>query len=173
LGANPKRQFIAQFVGVFAGTAIVVPAFYVLVPSAADLGGDKWPAPAAMVWMKVAELLSEGPEKLHYTARMGLLCGALAGVIMPIIEMFLPKSMRRFWPSATGLGLSFVLPFWNALSFFIGALLARLWQMQNKESAEKFMIPVASGVIAGESLVGVGDALWAAVPGLLGELRKG
>ena len=34
LGANPRKQFIAQFLGIFAGTLIVIPAFYLLVPTA-------------------------------------------------------------------------------------------------------------------------------------------
>ena len=28
LGANPKKQFIAQFLGIFAGAAVIVPSFY-------------------------------------------------------------------------------------------------------------------------------------------------
>ena len=40
LGANPRKQFIAQFCGIFFGTIIVVPAFYLLVPDASVLGTD-------------------------------------------------------------------------------------------------------------------------------------
>ncbi len=173
LGANPKRQFIAQFMGVFAGTIVVVPAFYILVPNAEALGGAQWPAPAAQVWKKVAELLSHGIGTLHPTAQVGLICGAVAGVLLPLIEMSLPKRFRRFVPSATGIGLSFVIPFNNALSFFIGALIALIWQRNHKASCDKYMVAVASGVIAGESLTGVGIALTDALPGLAQALRKG
>lgn len=173
LGANPRRQFIAQFMGVFAGTLVVVPAFYVLVPNVEALGGAQWPAPAAQVWKGVAELLSKGIHSLHVTAQIGLLCGAVAGVLLPTIEMFVPKGARRFIPSATGVGLAFVIPFNNALSFFLGALLALIWQRKNKSSCEKYMVAVCSGIIAGESLTGVGVALTDALPGLLEALRKG
>ena len=172
LGANPRRQFIAQFLGVFGGTLMVVPAFYVLVPNAEALGGEKWPAPAAMVWKKVAELLSEGVSALHPTAQAGLVIGALVGILLPLIEMNLPKRLRAYFPSATGLGLSFVIPFSNALSFFLGALIGRMWQKKNPENCEKYMVVVASGIIAGESLTGVGIALKDAIPGVLLALRK-
>ena len=172
LGANPRRQFIAQFMGVFAGTLIIVPAFYLLVPTADALGGDKWPAPAATVWKKVAELLSQGVGALHPTAQMGLLVGALVGILLPLIELFLPKPVRRFLPSATGVGLAFVIPFSNALSFFIGALLAMFWSRSNREQCEKYLVAISSGVIAGESLTGVGIALTDAIPGLLTAIRK-
>lgn len=173
LGANPRQQFIAQFLGIFAGTLIIVPAFYIIIPNADALGGAQWPAPAAQVWKKVAELLSVGVSALHPTARVGLVCGALVGILLPVIEMFSPANLRRFIPSATGIGLAFVIPFNNALSFFIGAVLALIWQKTNKESAEQYMVPVAAGAIAGESLVGVGIALSEALPGLIESLQKG
>ncbi len=172
LGANPRRQFIAQFLGVFGGTLVVVPAFYMLVPTADMLGGEKWPAPAAMVWKNVATLLSEGITALHPTARAGLLIGALVGILLPLIEMNLPKKLRPYFPSATGLGLSFVIPFSNALSFFIGALVGRIWQKRDAQHCEKYMVVVASGVIAGESLTGVAIALKDAIPGVIAALRK-
>src|SRR6185436_8094976 len=37
LGANPRRQFIAQFIGIFFGTAAIVPAWYLMVPTKAAL----------------------------------------------------------------------------------------------------------------------------------------
>jgi uncharacterized oligopeptide transporter (OPT) family protein len=171
LGANPKRQFIAQFMGVFAGTLVVVPAFYLLVPTADALGGDMWPAPAATVWKKVAELLSQGVNALHPTAQAGLVVGAGVGILLPLLEMYLPR-WRSLLPSATGLGLAFVIPFSNALSFFIGALLAKMWARQNKEQCEKYVVAISSGIIAGESLTGVGIALKDAIPGVLMAIRK-
>jgi uncharacterized oligopeptide transporter (OPT) family protein len=68
-----------------------------------------------------------------------------------------------FVPSAMGLGLAFVIPFWNTLSMFIGALIAWVLAKKVKELAEMYIIPVASGLIAGESLMGVTVALLMAV----------
>ena len=47
LGANPRKQFLAQFAGIFSGTIVTVLCFRIMVPTAAVLGGDKFPAPAA------------------------------------------------------------------------------------------------------------------------------
>ncbi|HXE71884.1 MAG TPA: OPT family oligopeptide transporter [Candidatus Nitrosotenuis sp.] len=168
LGANPRKQFLAQFLGIFAGTLIVVPAFYVLVPNAEVLGTDKWPAPAAQVWAKVAELLSAGIGALHPTARWGLFIGAMVGCILPLVEMALPKKLKPFVPSPTGLGLAMVIPFFNSLSMFLGAVLALIYTRLKPVLAERFIIPVSSGIIAGESLMGIVVTLLAAA-GLLGE----
>lgn len=158
LGANPRQQFIAQFLGIFAGTLIVVPAFYLLVPDAAMLGSDKWPAPSAQVWAAVARLLSNGVSSLHYTAKAGLLIGGLIGIIIPLLELIFPRH-RKYIPSAMGLGLSMVIPFWNSLSMFIGGLIALIMEKRTPRIAEKYIIPVSSGIIAGESLMGVAIAL--------------
>ena len=61
-----------------------------------------------------------------------------------------------------GIGLSMVIPFWNSLSMFIGALLAMGLQKKWPAMADKYIIPVSSGIIAGESLVGILVALLSA-----------
>jgi OPT family oligopeptide transporter len=161
LGANPRKQFIAQFIGIFAGTIVVVPVFYILVPDASILGSDKWPAPSAQVWAAVAKLLSNGIQSLHPAAQMGLLVGGLIGLLLPILEKMFPKA-TRFIPSATGVGLSMVIPFFNSLSMFIGALIALVLEKKTPKFAEKYVVPVSSGIIAGESLMGIVVALLAA-----------
>ncbi|MEY4615568.1 MAG: hypothetical protein RJB66_528 [Pseudomonadota bacterium] len=161
LGANPRKQFLAQFIGIFAGVLIVVPAFYLIVPDASVLGTDTWPAPSAQVWASVAKLLSAGIHSLHPTAQTGILLGGLIGIIIPLLEKAFPK-MRPYIPSATGLGLSMVIPFFNSLSMFIGALISLVLEKKAPAFADKFIVPVSSGIIAGESLLGVAVALLSA-----------
>jgi uncharacterized oligopeptide transporter (OPT) family protein len=163
LGANPRLQFLAQFSGIFAGTAIVVPAFYLIVPTVDVLGSDKFPAPAAQVWASVAKLLSNGFTSLHPTARYALVIGGLIGILIPILERILPEKTRKYVPSAMGLGLAWTFHFWYAFSMFIGGTAALLLEKKKAAIAEKFTIPVASGLIAGESLMGIFITLMAAM----------
>jgi len=158
LGANPRQQFLAQFFGIFAGTLVVVPAFYILVPDASVIGGDKWPAPAALVWAAVANLLSNGFASLHYSAKVALFVGGVMGIIMTVAELMFPKA-KKFIPSPIGIGLAMVIPFWNSLSMFLGALVALLLERKHPELADKAIIPFASGLIAGESILGIIVAL--------------
>lgn len=158
LGANPRQQFLAQFVGIFAGTLVVVPAFYILVPDASALGTDQWPAPSAQVWAAVAKLLSNGIHSLHPAALYGMIIGGVVGIAIPCLELALPRQ-RKYIPSAMGIGLSMVIPFYNSLSMFLGGLIALVFEKKAKAAGEKYIIPVASGMIAGESLMGVAIAL--------------
>ncbi len=158
LGANPRQQFLAQFFGVLAGACIAVPIYFVLIPNVNMLATEKWPAPAALVWRGVAELLAKGPASLHPTARIGLVVGALLGIILPLLEMGFPKA-KKFIPSPTGLGLAFTINGFNVISMFLGALLAMGLRAAKPKVAEEFTVPVSSGIIAGESLMGVTIAL--------------
>jgi OPT family oligopeptide transporter len=160
LGANPRKQFIAQFLGIFAGAVVIVPAFYLIVPTPDVLGGDKFPAPAAQVWKGVAELMAQGLSSLDITERWALAVGGLVGILISLLERLLPSKGRPFIPSAMGLGLAFVIPFWNTLSIFTGAFIAWMMTKVAKELASTYTIPVASGMIAGESLMGVAMALF-------------
>jgi uncharacterized oligopeptide transporter (OPT) family protein len=165
LGARPRQQFIAQFFGVLAGGLVVVPVFFLLIPEPGLLGGEKWPAPAAQVWRGVAELLSKGLGSLHPTARWGLLIGSLVGILLPLLEKWFPRQ-KKFIPAPTGLGIAFTINGFNAISMFIGACLA-LWLSKAKPRVhEEYTVPVSSGIIAGESLMGVIIALLV-VSGLL------
>jgi uncharacterized oligopeptide transporter (OPT) family protein len=151
LGANPKKQFIAQFVGIFFGTAAIVPAWYLMVPDQATM--ESFNAPSAQIWKAVAEALAHGLNFIPLYARWGMLIGGVLGIVLAFAEQYAPKKVKRWMPSAMGVGLAWIMPFSNALSFFLGALVAYIWGKVNKKTAELFVIPVASGAVAGEGLI--------------------
>ena len=84
--------------------------------------------------------------------------GLAAGSLLVLVELALPK-YRKWIPSPTGLGLGFILPFFNPFSMLLGAALAWLWSRRRPAHADRYVVPVASGVIAGESIVSVAIAL--------------
>lgn len=154
LGANPRQQFLAQFFGVMTGAFVVIPVFFILIPDVSMLATERWPAPAALVWKGVAELLAKGPSSLHPTARIGLVIGGLLGLILPLLELRFPRA-KKFIPSPTGLGLAFTINGFNVVMMFLGSVAALILRKQKPKVAEAYAVPVASGIIAGESLMGV------------------
>jgi uncharacterized oligopeptide transporter (OPT) family protein len=79
----------------------------------------------------------------------------------------LPKAMPRYQhlvPSPAGVGLAWTFHWYYGLLFFIGALLSWLLQRKKPAWAEEFAFPVASGWIAGESLMGVSLVLHSRAP---------
>jgi putative OPT family oligopeptide transporter len=154
LGGNPRKQFWAQFFGVLAGAAFVVPVYNLIVPDASVIGTDKMPAPSAQVWAGVAKLLSQGIHSLPPSAVTALYVAAGLGVALTLLEKAFPK-YRAWIPSPTGLGIALVVPFFNSFSMFLGALIAWIFTKVKPEAAEKYIIPVSSGLIAGESILGI------------------
>lgn len=154
LNADPKQQFWAQFLGVMAGSVFVVPAYHLLIPTADLLGSDKWPAPGAQTWKGVAELLAKGFNTLHPTAQWAIVAGGLLGILIVLIEHFYPKS-KKYMPSATGFGLAFTMPAYNSIAMFLGAAIALFLEKKKPKLAEKTIVPVSAGFIAGESLMGI------------------
>lgn len=154
LKADPRQQFWAQFFGVLAGSFFVVPAYHLLIPDAGVLGSDQWPAPAAQTWKGVAELLAKGIETLHPSARIAILIGAMLGIILVLLEHYFPKA-KKYIPSAVAIGLGFTTPAYNTISMFLGALVALYLEKQKPAIAERGVVAVSSGFIAGESIMGV------------------
>jgi len=151
LGANPRRQFLAQFFGVFFGTVAIVPVWFLMVPNKAEL--EKFSAPSTRTWEAVARVLTKGIDQLPESAKWSILIGALVGIGLPVLERLLPASKRRYVPSAMGLGLSWIITFSSAIGFMIGAIVGWIWQMLNAKTSEKYSTGLACGMIAGESLM--------------------
>lgn len=163
LGANPRRQFLAQLSGVVSGTLATVIGFYLLVPDATALTGSaghgpRFPAPSAQAWKAVAEVFKHGIGNMHPVHQGAILVGMSVGAVLVVLEALAPKQ-KQWLPSATGLALGMILPFQYPLSMFLGAVLATAWQKTDATSAEKYVVPVSSGVIAGVSILGVGVAI--------------
>jgi OPT family oligopeptide transporter len=159
LGANPRKQFLAQFVGVFGGALVATWGYFLLVPDASAIGGDRFAAPAAQVWRAVAELLARGIGSLPPYAPQAILAGALLGVGVVLLEKVAPERVRRWIPSPVGFGMAFTFQGYTAMAFFLGGLAAWIYARKSPKAAEVYTIPIASGLIAGESLVGVAVAL--------------
>ena len=118
------------------------------------------------MWKAVADLLTQGLHMLPATAIWAIVIGALVGVALPVAGRLFPKA-EPYLPSAMGLGLSWVMVFQNSLSFAIGAVLVAMWNRLNKKGSALYYVPVASGLIAGESLVAALIAIACTVVGLL------
>jgi OPT family oligopeptide transporter len=159
LGANPRKQFLAQFLGVWTGTLVATWGYYMLVPTPEAIGGDKFPAPAAQVWKAVAEILARGFHALPQYAGWAMLVGALLGVLLTVLEKTLRPAIRKWIPSPVGFGMAFTFQGYTAMAFFLGGLIAWIYERRSPKAADVYTIPVASGFIAGETLIGVAVAL--------------
>jgi putative OPT family oligopeptide transporter len=160
LGSWPKHQAVSQAVGVVAGAIVGCAAYMILIPDPKGmLLTDEWAAPAVATWKAVAEVFANGVSAMPPGTQPAMLAGAIVGVVGTILEKTLPKNVVRYMPSTVSVGLAFTLQVYTAISFAIGAILMELLRKVAPEWTNRFGIAVCAGVIAGESLVGAGDAL--------------
>ncbi len=155
LGASPRKQFLAQLVGISAGVFFVVPVYYIFT-TAYEIGGDKMPAPAAMAWKAMAELLARGLEALPPHAEWAVLVAVLAGVAISLLRRV--KSIAKYVPSGLACGIAFIIPAFYSMVMFLGLVAWWIWQKKNPTNVEHFNFVLASGLIAGEGLMGIVNA---------------
>src|SRR5262249_31187668 len=150
-------------------TLLCVPV-YMIVVDPTKLGSNELPAPSAQVWAGVAQMLAKGVGALPRGAPEAMFVGAVIRVLLPLAQEYLPKKVQPFLPSATGLGIAGVIPAFNSVSMFIGAFLAWMLAKTHPKTDETYTIPVSSGLIAGESLMGVAVSLVVQGPRLWSQL---
>lgn len=160
LGASVRAQAAAQFLGVLVGSVAGSAAYLVLIPDpAAMLLTKEWPAPAVAVWKAVAELFRDGIEAVPPGAWTASLIGAIVGSTLAIIYKVLPAHRSHWCPSAVSFGLAFVIPASISIALFLGAIAATIATRLAPKWSRRFILPIAAGLVAGESLAGVASAL--------------
>ncbi len=160
IGANPGFQVIAQVFGVLTGSLVAAITYLALIPDPqTQLLTQEWPAPAVATWKAVAEVISVGFDALPPASIPAIFIGTLVGVGLAAMESIARPGMRRFIPSGSAVGLGFVIPAWNSMSLFSGALFAMLIGHFFPEWAKRRLIVVVAGLIVGESLAGVVSAI--------------
>jgi len=132
-----------------------------------QIGSQELPAPSAKVWAGVAEMMANGVAALPEGALGAAAIAAVLGILLTLGEEFAPPRYRRWIPSPIGLGIAGVIPAFNSISMFLGALVAWLVARRWPRVDEAYTIPVSSGLIAGESLMGVAIILLREGPGML------
>lgn len=174
LGAVARKQVIGQIAGCFAG-CLVGSAFYLmLVPDPKTmLLTPEWPAPAVAAWKAVAEVFKNGIDTLPYGTTDAMIYAAILGVLLPVLEKYLPKKAAVWVPSPASLGLAFVIPASNSISMFIGATIALILGKTVPQWTTRFLVTICAGIIAGESLVGAGDAVRVVIDGQMAQTAAG
>ncbi|MGD0539827.1 MAG: OPT family oligopeptide transporter [Verrucomicrobiota bacterium] len=171
LGAQPRKQFLAQFFGIFVGTLATVLAFSAITQKKDILGSDTFPAPAAQSWRAVALAMSKGTGDLHPLKKASIGVGAAVGIVLALLPVLFPKK-APYLPSAAGVGLAWTFHWYYSMLFCLGAGLAWLAARASPKKAEDYTYPVASGIIAGGSLMGVALIFYENGPEIVSQLVR-
>ena len=160
IGASPARQVIAQCAGVLAGSVAGSLVYLTLIKDPArQLLTPEWPAPAVATWKAVAESLSQGLGGIPASALTAMAIAAICGVALALAERRVTGRGLLWLPSGASLGLAFVIPASTSMTLFLGALAAAFLNRVAPNWSARFLLSLAAGLVAGESLYGV-IAVW-------------
>ena len=144
VGATPRMQQIGQFAGAWLGPIVVIFVIFAL-NEAYTLGSERLPAPQAQALASTIDGILGGdvPAQKYFA-------GAVLGAVLSAVIGGLGITV----------GLGFYLPFNIVLTYSLGTLARELSdRFRGKVWSEDVGIPLAAGLIVGEALVGVGDAI--------------
>ncbi|MCC6872795.1 MAG: OPT/YSL family transporter, partial [Sandaracinaceae bacterium] len=164
LGGKPRHQAMGHVLGIFAGALAAVPVFYLVFLHHGDpsrIVSQSYSFPGASVWKAIAEVLTQGLDRLEMGARWCAIGGAILGIVLEAIKV---ASKNRFWLRGVGIGLAFVISFNTSLAMFLGSFF--FWVMHlafEKKAKASFgrrvfvdnVEVLCAGVIAGGALTGI------------------
>lgn len=164
VGATPRSQQILQVLGVAVAALVMGPILQLLHSNTpGGIGGKELSAPQANLFASLVRgFFGEGGLPWDMVA-----VGAVLGLGFLVLDAVLERRGARFRTHLMPIAVGMYLPFGLAPPILLGGLLAHLVERGAKTEAEAERargpgVLFASGVIAGESLMGVGIALLAA-----------
>lgn len=155
LGVPLRRLWVCSLVGIAVGALVCVPA-YVLITHAYGLGSEALPAPPARAWKAVTEVVTQGGAALPAHALQAGWIGLALGVVLSLIAR---GKLGAWLPSPVAMGTGFIIPAYYSITICLGAVLFALARRLRPEATDRLGPSLASGAIAGESLMGVAIAI--------------
>src|SRR5262245_59388147 len=151
IGSSPRYLTWTQLIATPVGAA-AVSYMYPILRNQYGIGGDTGlSSPISRKWAGFAEILSQGFSALPPGAVAALVIASLIGVLCAVLE-----SRHVTWvPSPTAVGIGMLVPAAVIFVMFLGSVVDRVWWRTDPRSHQSYMVPLASGLIAGEALVAV------------------
>jgi uncharacterized oligopeptide transporter (OPT) family protein len=172
IGTKPRNLTLMQLIAVPVGAAAVSWIYPALVKSYhlfdwVDKNGKTQPAgltsPISNKWSGFAAILKDGASALPTSALYALIIFSILGIVFTVAES--NKKLKNWVPSPTGIGIGMLVPFSVISTMFVGGILGFAWERLDRKGSETYMVPLASGLIAGEAIVAVVGAIYFAATG--------
>jgi len=164
IGSTPRILTYMQLIAVPVGALALALMYPLLRDTYGIIGeGAQLLSPTSQRWVGFAKLVTSeltgsaalSPEAVARLSwiKTSVTVGAAVGIILTLLEQ--RKAWRTFVPSPTGMGIAMLIPISAVTVIFLGALMDTIWAKVAREHHDRYAIPVASGLIAGEALVAV------------------
>jgi len=166
IGATPRSQQIIQLVGVFAASFVMWPVLFILhegdiQAGGSGIGGENLRAPQAQLFASLANGFFGDGDLPTTMVAIGVVVGLIVvGLDAVLVRVYGAERAFRLHPMPFAVGM--YLPLGVSVPILLGGLVAHFTRAR-RGAAGGTGILTASGMIAGESLMGVGLATLAFV----------
>lgn len=169
LRAKPKNQFVAQLVGAVVAVFLNVGLFILFTTASPCImypppsGECTYGAPSVSAWAAVAVAVSSPklpiPPSSGYTA---IAISIFATISVVVKHLWIPRKYWVWVPNWNAVGLAFVVPqTFYPIAMGFGSVFNYIWMKRSPASYDMYMFAIAAGLLAGEGLGGVFQALLA------------
>jgi uncharacterized oligopeptide transporter (OPT) family protein len=172
IGSKPRNITIMQLIAVPIGAAAVSLMYPLLVKAyglwdrvddSGKLIKAQLSSPVSNKWSGFAQVLKDGASALPTSALYAAIIFSVLGIVFTVLETK-PK-LRKFVPSPTGMGIGILVGFNVVVVMALGGVIGYIWEKKNKASADLYLLPLGSGLIAGEAIVAVLGTIYQAATG--------
>uniref|UniRef100_A0A0E0KSZ4 Uncharacterized protein n=1 Tax=Oryza punctata TaxID=4537 RepID=A0A0E0KSZ4_ORYPU len=153
--ASPRSMFVSQVIGAAMG-CVIAPCVFWLFYKSFDIGASDgaYPAPYTIMYRNMAILGVNGLSSLPKYCLTLCYIAFAAAFIINLIKDLVPERVAKYIPIPMAAAIPFYLGPYFAIDMFMGSVILYFWEWRNKDEAQSFGPAVASGLMCG-------DGLWA------------
>jgi len=170
LRTPPDLQWYAQGLGTIVAVFLAPAMFMLFVkayPCIIDLEAETCPfsAPSVSAWRAVTVAMTDSTFPVPTSSGIFAIVLSIFGAFMVVVRHYAYtgkwEKYRVYHPNMMCIGLAFVLPqTYYGTAMLIGAIPAYFWAKRNPEHFDIYGFAVAAGLIAGEGIGGVINAIF-------------
>ncbi|TFK73351.1 oligopeptide transporter, partial [Pluteus cervinus] len=169
LRAKPRNQFIAQLCGAVVAVFLTSGLFILFTKAAPCIinppasGECTYSAPSVSAWAAVAVAVTSPklpiPKSSGYTA---IVLSLISVLTLLVRNYLIPKKYWHWIPNWNAIGLGFVVPqTYYSIAMGVGSIFNWIWLKHSPGTYDMYMFSISAGLLAGEGLGGVAQALLA------------
>ncbi|KAI0760527.1 oligopeptide transporter [Fomes fomentarius] len=171
LRAKPRNQFVAQLVGSVVAVFLNVGLFILFTTASpcilhpSETENCTYGAPSVSAWAAVATAVTSPKLPIPPSSGYTSIALAIFAVISVVVKhLWIPKKYWHWVPNWNAVGLAFVVPqVYYSIAMAAGSLMNYFWAIHNPATFDMYMFAISAGMLAGEGLGGVLQALLAIV----------
>ncbi|PUZ48101.1 hypothetical protein GQ55_7G218700 [Panicum hallii var. hallii] len=152
--ASPRSMFVSQVIGTAMGCLVGPSVFWLFYRAFDGVGTQKsaYPAPDGLIYRNMAILGVDGFSKLPRHC-LTLCCVFFAGAIaLNVAKDLAPRKVARLIPLPMAMAIPFYIGSYFAIDMFLGSVILFAWEWVDKAQADAFSYAVASGLICGDGV---------------------